>query len=44
MWRLADAGIVVSVFIDADSAQVDAAHRIGARVRDSYRAVCPRVL
>lgn len=30
--RLADAGIVVSVFIDADSAQVDAAHRIGARV------------
>ncbi len=30
--RLADAGIVVSVFIDADPAQVDAAHRIGARV------------
>jgi pyridoxine 5-phosphate synthase len=30
--RLADAGIMVSVFIDADPAQVDAAHRIGARV------------
>jgi pyridoxine 5-phosphate synthase len=30
--RLADAGIVTSVFIDADSAQVDAAARIGARV------------
>ncbi|MBL8513976.1 MAG: pyridoxine 5'-phosphate synthase, partial [Betaproteobacteria bacterium] len=30
--RLADAGIAVSVFIDADPAQVNAAHRIGARV------------
>ena len=30
--KLADAGIVVSVFIDADLAQVDAAARIGARV------------
>ncbi len=30
--RLADAGIVTSVFIDADPAQVEAAHRIGASV------------
>lgn len=30
--RLADAGISVSVFIDADPAQVEAAARIGARV------------
>jgi pyridoxine 5-phosphate synthase len=30
--RLRDAGIVVSVFIDADLAQVEAAHRIGASV------------
>jgi pyridoxine 5-phosphate synthase len=30
--RLGDAGIVVSVFIDADERQVDAAHRIGAAV------------
>lgn len=30
--RLADAGIVVSVFIDADVRQVEAAHRIGASV------------
>jgi len=30
--RLAGAGIVTSVFIDADVAQVEAAHRIGARV------------
>jgi pyridoxine 5-phosphate synthase len=30
--RLADAGIVVSVFIDAELAQVEAAARIGARV------------
>src|SRR5512143_1810379 len=30
--RLADAGIVTSVFIDAEIAQVEAAHRIGARV------------
>jgi len=30
--RLADAGIVVSVFIDAELAQVEAASRIGARV------------
>ena len=30
--RLSDAGIVVSVFIDADLRQVEAAHRIGARV------------
>ena len=30
--RLADAGIVVSVFIDADPAQIEAAARIGARV------------
>jgi len=30
--RLGDAGIVTSVFIDADIAQVDAAARIGARV------------
>ena len=30
--RLADAGIVVSVFIDADLRQVEAAERIGARV------------
>jgi pyridoxine 5-phosphate synthase len=30
--RLADAGIVTSVFIDAEMAQIDAAHRIGARV------------
>lgn len=30
--RLRDAGIVVSVFIDADLAQVEAAHRIGAAV------------
>jgi len=30
--RLADAGIVTSVFIDADAAQVEAAARIGARV------------
>jgi pyridoxine 5-phosphate synthase len=30
--KLAKAGIVVSVFIDADLAQVQAAHRVGARV------------
>jgi pyridoxine 5-phosphate synthase len=30
--RLADQGIVVSVFIDADAWQVEAAHRIGAAV------------
>ena len=30
--RLADAGIVTSVFIDADRAQVEAAARVGARV------------
>ena len=30
--RLTDAGIVCSVFIDAELRQVDAAHRIGARV------------
>ena len=30
--RLAETGIVVSVFIDADAAQVEAAHRIGAAV------------
>ncbi|MBC9071859.1 pyridoxine 5'-phosphate synthase [Thauera sp. CAU 1555] len=30
--RLADAGIVTSVFIDADPVQIDAAARIGARV------------
>ena len=30
--RLADAGIVTSVFIDADPAQIEAAGRIGARV------------
>ena len=30
--RLVDAGIVTSVFIDADAAQVEAAARIGARV------------
>ncbi|ANQ84812.1 pyridoxine 5'-phosphate synthase [Azoarcus olearius] len=30
--RLADAGIVTSVFIDAEIAQIDAAARIGARV------------
>lgn len=30
--RLADAGIVTSVFIDAELPQVEAAHRIGARV------------
>ena len=30
--RLADAGIVTSVFIDAEPAQVEAARRIGARV------------
>ena len=30
--RLSDAGIVVSVFIDADMKQIDAAARIGARV------------
>lgn len=30
--RLADAGIVTSVFIDAELSQVEAAHRIGARV------------
>lgn len=30
--RLADAGIVTSVFIDADVAQVEAAHAIGAKV------------
>ena len=30
--RLADAGIVSSVFIDADPAQIDAAARVGARV------------
>src|SRR4029453_2556150 len=30
--RLADAGIVTSVFIDADVRQVEAAARIGARV------------
>lgn len=30
--RLAQAGIVVSVFIDAEPAQVEAAHRIGAAV------------
>jgi pyridoxine 5-phosphate synthase len=32
MARLADAGIISSVFIDADLAQVEAAARIGARV------------
>lgn len=30
--RLSDAGIMTSVFIDPDIAQVEAAHRIGARV------------
>jgi pyridoxine 5-phosphate synthase len=30
--RISDAGIVVSVFIDADPRQIEAAHRIGARV------------
>jgi pyridoxine 5-phosphate synthase len=30
--KLADAGIVTSVFIDADARQVEASHRIGARV------------
>ena len=30
--RIADAGIVVSVFIDADPAQIEAANRVGARV------------
>ena len=30
--RLADAGIVTSVFIDADPAQIEAAARVGARV------------
>jgi len=30
--RLADAGIVTSVFIDAELSQVEAAHRIGAKV------------
>ncbi len=30
--KLKDAGIVVSVFIDADLAQVEAAHRVGAAV------------
>ena len=30
--KLADAGIVTSVFIDADARQVEAAHRIGASV------------
>ncbi len=30
--QLADAGIVSSVFIDADMRQIEAAHRIGARV------------
>jgi len=30
--RIADAGIVVSVFIDADPRQIEAAHRVGARV------------
>ena len=30
--RIADAGIVVSVFIDADPRQIDAARRIGASV------------
>ncbi|MEP7328500.1 MAG: pyridoxine 5'-phosphate synthase [Betaproteobacteria bacterium] len=30
--RLADAGIVTSVFIDADLRQIEAAHRIGAKV------------
>jgi pyridoxine 5-phosphate synthase len=30
--RLTDAGIVTSVFIDADPAQIDAAARVGARV------------
>jgi pyridoxine 5-phosphate synthase len=30
--RLAGAGIIVSVFIDADAHQVEAAHRIGASV------------
>ena len=30
--RIAEAGIVVSVFIDADPAQIEAAHRVGARV------------
>ena len=30
--KLADAGIVTSVFIDADAPQVEAAHRIGASV------------
>jgi pyridoxine 5-phosphate synthase len=30
--KLAKAGIVVSVFIDADLAQVEAAHRVGAKV------------
>ncbi|MBS0338219.1 MAG: pyridoxine 5'-phosphate synthase [Proteobacteria bacterium] len=30
--RIADAGIVVSVFIDADARQIEAAHRVGAKV------------
>jgi len=30
--RIADAGIVVSVFIDADLRQIEAAHRVGAKV------------
>jgi pyridoxine 5-phosphate synthase len=41
--RLAGAGIGVSVFIDADLRQVEAAARIGARVRGAHRSVCPCV-
>ena len=42
--RLADAGIVTSVFIDALPAQIEAAARIGAEgVRDPYGAVRARV-
>ena len=42
--RLADAGIMSSVFIDADLRQVEAAARIGARVCEIHTAVQSRRL
>jgi pyridoxine 5-phosphate synthase len=41
--QLADAGIVTSVFIDAELAQVEAVVRIGYSLRSAYRALCARV-
>jgi pyridoxine 5-phosphate synthase len=40
--RLADAGILVSLFIDADFGQIKAAADVGAPNRNSYRLLCRR--